>query len=245
MLGDRILDLLLNPIQTAGPLWAQAQVGWRTGQGAVWKPGFAPDGKWQAMIPGEIRQLSARRLQELLLRELLQEKLHRVGLVCYPHYGDNPEKPDVMASYGPTTSLGVNEVYIVLPLKDKSTHKNPQQIAQSLAAIEGGRVPCISGYIVELPGGSDDICFHDRGRAQSYLKKERPARAHFSPHRRPVPFHELEMGDDQVRVGLSVCQGEKATRLALMDLIECLDGWQTRARKKKRPTEAVGTTRER
>lgn len=196
------------------------------------------------MIPGEIRQLSARRLQELLLRELLQEKLKRVGLACYPHYGDKPEKADILASYGPASSLGVNEVYIVLPMKDEGDRKDPARIAASLATIESGRVPCVFGYVVEGPRGSEDVFFHDRQGAEKYLKEERPARASFTPHRRPVPLHELELNDDHVRVGLSVCRGEKLTRMELMELIESLAGWQTKVRK-RRPAKAMETTGER
>lgn len=196
------------------------------------------------MIPGDIRQLSNRRLRELLLRELLLEKMNRVGLRCFPHYGDKPEKADILASYGPTTSLGVNEVYIVLPLNDDSACKDPTRIRETLATIDSGKVPSISGYLVERPGRFDDILFTSRKRAESYLEREKPPRAVFAPQPRPVPLHELEMGEDQVRVGRSVCREEKLTQVALMDLLESLEGWQTRVRK-KRPVETVGNTRER
>jgi len=164
----------------------------------------------------------------------LEKKFHRVGLACYPHFGDRPEKADVLASYGPATSLSVNEDYILLPIKgDKRAEKDPERIRQALTAIEGGRVPCIFGYIVERLNKGDDLFFKERRAADGYVRKNASKRVNYLDRIRPLPLLEMNMGEDRVYCGISVCKGDRLTRVDLMDLIESLDGLKILSKKSK------------
>ncbi len=179
------------------------------------------------MIPGEIRQLSSKDLYNFLIRQLLAEKFRQSGISAYPHFGDGPEKPDVLASYGPVSTMNINEDYILLPIHGDKETKDPERIRKDLDNVREGRYPYIVGYIVERAGNLDELFFLTRKAAEDYIMNHRLAKLRFGGLR-PVPLHEIHIDEDTIRVGLCVHGDEKLTRINALDLIEKLETVQMR-----------------